>query len=100
VFKVTMAPRPFETVLHSFQGGPSDGAYPYAGLIDVGGTLYGTTFEGGASGHGTVFKVTPPIELFTVNSPTSITTMPATPCDMVHEWRDGYEAYGCRPGNH
>ena len=35
----------------------SDGAYPYAGLILSGNTLYGTTAEGGTNGSGTVFKV-------------------------------------------
>lgn len=43
-----------ERVLHSF-GGSADGAYPVAGLIDVNGTLYGTTEEGGQNGAGTVF---------------------------------------------
>ena len=57
-----------ETVLHSFQGG-SDGALPYAGLLHVGGTLYGTTSTGGyagqcrfftgADGCGTVFSLKP-----------------------------------------
>ncbi|HEX4080589.1 MAG TPA: choice-of-anchor tandem repeat GloVer-containing protein [Rhizomicrobium sp.] len=47
-----------ETVVHSFQNEP-DGSYPYAGLIDVNGTLYGTTYDGGASGDGTVFSITP-----------------------------------------
>jgi uncharacterized repeat protein (TIGR03803 family) len=37
-----------EKVLYAFKGG-SDGAYPIAGLIDVNGTLYGTTSEGGSS---------------------------------------------------
>jgi uncharacterized repeat protein (TIGR03803 family) len=45
-----------ETVLHSFAGG-DDGANPYGGLIYQGGWVYGTTFAGGASGAGTVFKV-------------------------------------------
>lgn len=51
-------------VLHSFSGDP-DGQNPQAGLIDVGGTLYGTTYAGGRNdrsgygyGGGTVFKVT------------------------------------------
>jgi uncharacterized repeat protein (TIGR03803 family) len=34
-----------------------DGATPYAGLVLSGDTLYGTTYEGGRSGGGTVFKV-------------------------------------------
>ena len=38
-----------EKVLHSFAGG-SDGAYPAAALVDVNGTLYGTTENGGGSG--------------------------------------------------
>jgi uncharacterized repeat protein (TIGR03803 family) len=45
-----------ETVLHSFGTGP-DGVTPYAGLIDVNGTLYGTTVAGGAYGQGTVFVI-------------------------------------------
>jgi uncharacterized repeat protein (TIGR03803 family) len=60
VFKVTRAAA--ETVLHTFTGG-SDGAVPQGGLINVGGTFYGTTTAGGDStscegGCGTVFKVT------------------------------------------
>ena len=47
-----------ESVLHSFN--KSDGAGPRAGLIfDAGGNLYGTTIYGGASDHGTVFKLAP-----------------------------------------
>jgi uncharacterized repeat protein (TIGR03803 family) len=46
-------------VLYSFAGG-SDGAHPYAGLIQGGdGNFYGTTYQGGTSGDGAVFKVTP-----------------------------------------
>ena len=48
-----------ETVLHTFTGG-DDGANPEADLIlDANGNLYGTTFNGGASGYGVVFKVHP-----------------------------------------
>jgi uncharacterized repeat protein (TIGR03803 family) len=43
------------TNLHSFNY--SDGAYPYAGLILSGNTLYGTAVQGGSSGYGTVFAV-------------------------------------------
>jgi uncharacterized repeat protein (TIGR03803 family) len=47
------------TVLHTFEGGSSDGAYPFAGLAaDRYGNLYGTTLEGGTNFSGTVFKVT------------------------------------------
>jgi uncharacterized repeat protein (TIGR03803 family) len=48
-----------ETVLYSFTGGATDGAYPLAGLLQgATGTLYGTTNLGGASNLGTVFRVT------------------------------------------
>jgi uncharacterized repeat protein (TIGR03803 family) len=56
VFKVE--PSGGETVLHVFAGG-TDGEHPVAGLIDVGGTLYGATAQGG-NGHaccGTIFTV-------------------------------------------
>jgi hypothetical protein len=46
-----------ENVLHSFAGNP-DGATPYAGLTNVNGVLYGTTYAGG-TGSGTVFSITP-----------------------------------------
>ena len=46
-------------MLYSFEGGSKDGAYPEAGLLNVNGTLYGTTYEGGgATGGGTVFAIT------------------------------------------
>jgi uncharacterized repeat protein (TIGR03803 family) len=44
------------TNLHSFING-SDGAYPRAGLILSGNTLYGTASQGGGSGYGMVFAV-------------------------------------------
>jgi uncharacterized repeat protein (TIGR03803 family) len=57
VFKVT--PGGTETVLYSFAGG-NDGEHPYAGVIQGSdGNFYGTTYQGGASGYGTVFKLTP-----------------------------------------
>ena len=49
-------PKGHEHVLHSF--GPSpDGNDPTANLLDVDGTLYGTTFSGGVYGSGTVFTI-------------------------------------------
>ncbi|HEX4159802.1 MAG TPA: choice-of-anchor tandem repeat GloVer-containing protein [Rhizomicrobium sp.] len=48
-----------ETVLYSFQGG-SDGADPAsAPMFDKAGNLYGTTYQGGTYGLGTVWKLTP-----------------------------------------
>jgi uncharacterized repeat protein (TIGR03803 family) len=51
------------TNLYSFTAFPvgyftnSDGAFPHAGLILSGNTLYGTAEAGGSSGNGTVFRV-------------------------------------------
>jgi uncharacterized repeat protein (TIGR03803 family) len=70
VFKVT--PAGTLTTLHSFAG--TDGAFPYAGLIQgTDGNFYGTTVEGGAnnnctSGCGTVFKITLAGTLTTLHS--------------------------------
>lgn len=46
-----------ERVLYRFAGKP-DGATPNGNLVFLGGTLYGTTLQGGAYGEGTVFAVT------------------------------------------
>jgi len=47
-----------ETVLHSFAGYPTDGAFPYAGLVrDSTGNLYGTAAYGGGSDSGVVFEL-------------------------------------------
>jgi len=54
------------TTVHSFSAGGynsannytnSDGAYPDAGLVLSGNTLYGTATEGGNSNHGTIFSI-------------------------------------------
>jgi len=45
--------------LHIFGGGGLDGEFPWGGLFaDAAGNLYGTTYQGGANGFGTVFKLT------------------------------------------
>ncbi len=56
-----------EKILHSF-GRRHDGAAPKAGLINVNGTLYGTTENGGAHNAGTVFSITPTGEEKVVHS--------------------------------
>lgn len=49
-----------ETVLYNFTGG-NDGSQPYGGLIfDSAGNLYGTTYRGGTSNAGTVYRLAPP----------------------------------------
>ncbi|MGA8325599.1 MAG: choice-of-anchor tandem repeat GloVer-containing protein [Candidatus Cybelea sp.] len=58
VFSLTTAGK--ERVLHTFDQ-YTDGYAPEAGLLDVDGTLYGTTAAGGTTGHygyGTVFALT------------------------------------------
>ncbi len=58
VFRIT--PSGTLTTLYSFcsQSGCTDGAGPYAGLVQAtNGDLYGTTWYGGAKGDGTVFSL-------------------------------------------
>lgn len=55
----TMSTTGSEKVLHSFPDSVYDGHYPVGGVIAVKGTLYGTTWEGGANDVGTVYSVTP-----------------------------------------
>ena len=63
VFELTPSGSGFaKTVLYNFcsQSFCSDGANPYAGVIeDTSGNLFGTTYNGGANGGGTVFELTP-----------------------------------------
>jgi uncharacterized repeat protein (TIGR03803 family) len=69
VFKIT--PRGTLTTLYTFcsQSGCRDGIYPDAGLVQAtNGDLYGTTFEGGANGLGTAFKIAPSGSLTTLYS--------------------------------
>jgi uncharacterized repeat protein (TIGR03803 family) len=66
VFSISASGR--EKLLYSFAGG-KDGAWPHAGLVNVSGTLYGTTEYGGSGkcpsisgsppGCGTIFSIAP-----------------------------------------
>lgn len=48
-----------ETVLYTFQG-LTDGLNPVGGVVlDAAGNLYGTTFDGGINGGGTVYELSP-----------------------------------------
>jgi uncharacterized repeat protein (TIGR03803 family) len=47
-----------EQIVHPFGSGPNDGWYPYSGLVNVEGVLYGTTSTGTKSSAGTVYSVT------------------------------------------
>ena len=69
VFKIT--PGGGLTTLHNFCSQPNcaDGGNPYAGLILASdGNFYGTTFNRGANGYGTVFKISPAGALTTLYS--------------------------------
>jgi uncharacterized repeat protein (TIGR03803 family) len=62
LFKLTPPSSPggawTESVLYNFQGG-TDGIYPTASLLDLGGTFYGVTSSGGNLNAGTVFSFIP-----------------------------------------
>jgi uncharacterized repeat protein (TIGR03803 family) len=77
VFKITSGGK--LTTLYSFcsQADCADGESPYAGLIQAtDGNLYGTTSEGGAHGHGSVFQITLGGTLTTQYSFCSVGTFP------------------------
>jgi uncharacterized repeat protein (TIGR03803 family) len=58
VFRIT--PAGILTTLHTFTGSTTDGANPYAPVVEGGdGNFYGTTSDGGLYEGGTVFKITP-----------------------------------------
>ncbi len=72
VFKIT--PSGTLTTLYSFcaQTGCTDGADPYAGLVQASdGNFYGTTYEGGAAGDGTVFSLSVGLTPFVETRPSS-----------------------------
>ena len=67
VFKIT--PSGTLTTLYSFAGNGSDGANPFAELVQGSdGNFYGTTLSGGENNDGTVFKITPSGTLTTLYS--------------------------------
>src|ERR1022692_170052 len=69
VFKITQGGT--LTTLYSFcsQTNCTDGAGPEAGLVQAAnGDLYGTTYSGGTSSAGTIFKITPSGTLTTLHS--------------------------------
>jgi len=70
IFKITPAGQ--YSVMYRFcaqLGGCLDGGNPVGGLVEgLDGNFYGTTWEGGANGGGTVFKMTPAGTLTTLYS--------------------------------
>jgi len=58
ISRVAKTPAPTYAVIYDFRRG-DDGAFPKAPLVNLNGTLYGTTQAGGYRDQGTVFSVTP-----------------------------------------
>jgi uncharacterized repeat protein (TIGR03803 family) len=86
VFKVTLGGT--LTSLHDFAGRPSDGANPYAGLVQASdGNFYGTTPGGGDHDAGTIFKITPTGTLTILHS--FSTTDGANPRSALIQGMDG-----------
>ena len=53
-------------IAHHFDYSQANGAMPMAGLILSGSTLYGTTYAGGSSGWGTIFRFDTTVSTFAV----------------------------------
>ncbi len=72
-----------ETVLHTFEEGGADGAYPEAGLVfDKSGNLYGTTLAGNdISNGGVVFELSPAVGGVWTES-------------ILYSFMDGSDGYG------
>src|SRR5579863_8540260 len=64
VFQVFLAKSGYTgSTIYAFKGHSLDGAFPHANLLNVNGTIYGTTYQGddygcGGKGCGTVFRIT------------------------------------------
>ena len=72
IFKITR--EGVLTTLHSFCAQPdcADGAYPTAGLVQAtDGSFYGTTWQGGTGGSGTVFRLSVGLGPFVKTQPAS-----------------------------
>jgi uncharacterized repeat protein (TIGR03803 family) len=57
IYKIT--PSGKFSVVHNFTGKDGDGIRPSGGLLQLNGTLYGTTLAGGDDNNGTVFQLSP-----------------------------------------
>jgi uncharacterized repeat protein (TIGR03803 family) len=64
-----------KTILYSFGTATGDGYFPHGRLLeDSSGNFYGTTYEGGSKGYGTVFEVSPPVSPSTTWTQTTLYT--------------------------
>jgi uncharacterized repeat protein (TIGR03803 family) len=78
------------TMLHSFNGAPSEGANPVAGLVQGSdGNFYGTTGLGGGHYLGTAFNMTPAGGLTTLHSFTGSSGEGASPLAGLVQASDG-----------
>ena len=79
-------------------GATGDGAYPVAGLLQYGTLVYGTTYEGGQYGYGTVFcmksSVTAEFNKYSFGSTTTDGTYPQAGLTLVGNWLYGTTAHG------
>src|SRR3954462_15918987 len=77
------------TILHAFNGA-TEGAYPQAGIIEaIDGNFYGTTYNGGANGAGTVFKMNGSGTLTTLHTFDSSWFDGGYPASAVVQGQDG-----------
>jgi uncharacterized repeat protein (TIGR03803 family) len=87
--RAASAQQPYFDVLHPFTDGV-DGASPYAALIQAtDGNFYGTAYDGGTAGVGTVFKMTPTGTLSVLHEFTGGTTEGANPAAALVQSTDG-----------
>ena len=81
------------TTLWQFGAVPANGLYPGAGLVLIqaaDSNFYGTTFEGGTNGAGTVFRLTPAGSLSTLWQFGGATTNGANPYAGLVQAGDGF----------
>jgi len=63
-----LTPQGVFTILHNFGSSPLDGTHPWGGVVQgKDGNFYGTTFDGGSNGVGTVYRMTPEGEVTIVH---------------------------------
>jgi len=73
------------TTIYELKGG-DDGAWPYAGLLEYKGEFYGTTWKGGTSDIGTIFKLTPPANGQSAWTKTVLHNFTIYAPDGAHPW--------------
>jgi uncharacterized repeat protein (TIGR03803 family) len=78
-------------VLYAFGSFPTDGVYPLTGLVQgTDGNFYGTTYQGGTSNFGTVFRISPDGNYSNLYSFGSLPGDGRTPLAGLVQGSDGY----------